>query len=502
MKEGTDPQFHKPVSAMSITNQINDQPLPAPANQADRAVGLDALRGLAILAMALSGLIPQGGLPNWMYHAQVPPPDHVFDPSIPGLTWVDLVFPFFLFSMGVSIPLALTRRIERGAGTPSITQHVIKRGLLLGFFAVYIQHIKPYTLSQSPKTQTWFIALLGLALLFPIYMRLPKTFSSSLRIAVRSIGWIAVVILLLLLKYPDSEHSSFWIGRRDIIIVVLANVSVSGALVWLFTRHAIEFRVLVMMGLIGLRLAHDSGGWVQHVWNWSPLPSMYTLYFHQYLLIVLPGTIIGDLLHKHMQEKPELSSRPKTWPTWQVAAITFICLGMTAGVCAGLQARWLPGTSYAAIAVSLATYLLWQRRVDRWSQCTHTIFGWGVAWLILGLLLESYEGGIKKDHPTLSYYFVTTGLGIFTLVALGTCISHFDSRRLWGLAIANGQNPLLAYAGISNLLAPLVALSGLGMLLANNPDTPWLGFVGACIKTLLLALIVAMLTRRRVIWRT
>jgi len=120
----------------------------------------------------------------------------------------------------------------------------------------------------------------------------------------------------------------------------------------------------------------------------------------------------------------------------------------------------------------------------------------------LGLLLESYEGGIKKDHPTLSYYFVTTGLGIFTLVALGTCISHFDSRRLWGLAIANGQNPLLAYAGISNLLAPLVALSGLGMLLANNPDTPWLGFVGACIKTLLLALIVAMLTRRRVIWRT
>ncbi|MEZ6084131.1 MAG: DUF5009 domain-containing protein [Phycisphaerae bacterium] len=51
---------------------------------------------------------------------------------------------------------------REGAGTPSITQHVIKRGLLLGFFAVYIQHIKPYTLSQSPKTQTWFIALLGL----------------------------------------------------------------------------------------------------------------------------------------------------------------------------------------------------------------------------------------------------------------------------------------------------------------------------------------------------
>ena len=40
----------------------------------DRALGLDALRGFAILTMFLSGLIPFGVLPDWMYHAQVPPP--------------------------------------------------------------------------------------------------------------------------------------------------------------------------------------------------------------------------------------------------------------------------------------------------------------------------------------------------------------------------------------------------------------------------------------------
>jgi hypothetical protein len=56
-----------------------------------RADALDALRGLAILGMILSGSIPFNDmLPGWMYHAQVPPPHHVFNPDLPGISWVDL----------------------------------------------------------------------------------------------------------------------------------------------------------------------------------------------------------------------------------------------------------------------------------------------------------------------------------------------------------------------------------------------------------------------------
>ena len=49
-----------------------------------RADALDALRGFAIITMILSGSIPFGGpaaLPGWMYHAQLPPPDFVFNPD-------------------------------------------------------------------------------------------------------------------------------------------------------------------------------------------------------------------------------------------------------------------------------------------------------------------------------------------------------------------------------------------------------------------------------------
>ena len=55
-----------------------------------RAESLDALRGLAIILMVLSSMQAFGILPAWMYHAQVPPPDHVFNPGLPGISWVDL----------------------------------------------------------------------------------------------------------------------------------------------------------------------------------------------------------------------------------------------------------------------------------------------------------------------------------------------------------------------------------------------------------------------------
>ena len=86
---------------------------PHPASPKNRFDALDALRGIAILAMLLSSEMPFGAnsLPAWMYHAQVPPPEHQFIPN-PGITWVDLVFPFFLFSMGAAFPLAMRKRLD------------------------------------------------------------------------------------------------------------------------------------------------------------------------------------------------------------------------------------------------------------------------------------------------------------------------------------------------------------------------------------------------------
>ena len=116
----------------------------------NRAYAVDILRGLAIVGMVLSGYIAWNpDLPAWLFHAQLPPPSFVFDASVAGITWVDLVFPFFLFSMGAAFPLSLGRRLNRGDPPRRIVVSILKRGLLLAFFAVALGNTGLWTLCCS-----------------------------------------------------------------------------------------------------------------------------------------------------------------------------------------------------------------------------------------------------------------------------------------------------------------------------------------------------------------
>jgi predicted acyltransferase len=182
-------------------------------NQA-RAHSLDAVRGLAILLMVLSGVVPYRVLPAWMYHAQLPPPTHAFDSTLPGLTWVDLVFPMFLFAMGAAIPLALSRRLQQGLSPLKLHAGILERGFLLAFFAIFLQHVRPYTLNASPDTLTWLTALAGFLVLFAIYVNLPRDWGTAWKWGIRAGGWIGAMVLLYFVTFPDG--SGFRLTRSDL----------------------------------------------------------------------------------------------------------------------------------------------------------------------------------------------------------------------------------------------------------------------------------------------
>jgi predicted acyltransferase len=124
-----------------------------------RALSLDAFRGYAILTMVLSGAIVYGILPGWMYHAQVPPPAHKFDPSIFGITWVDLVFPFFLFAMGAAFPFSIRKKLSEKGGVYKAILNALITGCHLTFFAIYIQHLYPSIISEPQDLRAWLVTL-------------------------------------------------------------------------------------------------------------------------------------------------------------------------------------------------------------------------------------------------------------------------------------------------------------------------------------------------------
>jgi predicted acyltransferase len=476
------------------------------ATSSNRALALDALRGLAILAMLLSGQMPfnEHALPNWMYHAQEPPPHFEWIGTLPGISWVDLVFPFFLFAMGAAFPLALSRRMENKTPPWKLGLFILERGFLLGFFALFVMAIRPSTISNHPTTGIWFLALLGFFIFFPILTRLPDAWPRAVKFSIRAAGWLAAILFFALVKYPDG--SGFSLGRSDIIIIVLTNMAVFGALVWMLTRENLLLRIGVIGLMFAIRMSNmpaPTDGWVHDLWKFSPLPWIYQLYYLQYLCIVIPGTIAGDLILRWTHRAaPDQNSAPRSWSFAQYVFIFLTLLTLLLVVLIGLKARWLIETTLLAFALCFIGWMLLQNPLNETERLFQKLFHWAIYWLVLGLIFEPYEGGIKKDHPTLSYYFVTSSLAICVFTGFSILIDVFAQKRWLRLLIDNGQNPMIAYAGINNFIAPVLALVGADTLLTQFATTPWRGFWKGAIITLLMALTVSFLTRRKIFWRT
>src|SRR6476661_6924483 len=96
----------------------------SPSNKtrtSDRLVSLDVFRGITIAGMVL---VNNPGTWSNIYW----PLEHA---EWHGWTPTDLIFPFFLFIVGVAIPLAFGRRLESGGSKRDLYWKVIKRTLII-----------------------------------------------------------------------------------------------------------------------------------------------------------------------------------------------------------------------------------------------------------------------------------------------------------------------------------------------------------------------------------
>lgn len=443
-------------------------------------------------------------MPAWMYHAQVPPPDHNFHPNLPGLTWVDLVFPLFLFSMGAAIPMALSSRLAKGFNTKQVILYILKRGFLLGIFAIFLQHIRPFTINKNPTEQTWWIALLGFFILFLMFVRWPVKGEFRQYTKWISLGaWLAAIILVSFLRYPDG--GGFSLSRSDIILVVLTNMAVFGSLAWLFTKSNLLLRLGLMGLLIALRLSATADGWIALLWSASPVSWIFRFDYLKYLFIVIPGTVAGDLILDWQQNfiindgNKEVKA---SWKNWRLFSIILLIFAICLGLLSGLQSRLVWQTALLSLGLCLLSWLLLVKPQTQTENLIKSFYQWGVYFLTLGLFFEPFEGGIKKDPSTMSYYFITTAIAFFMLIVFTIFIDIFKWKKCLKLLIYNGQNPMIAYVGFANFLWPILALTKLDQLIIENTKTPVYGFLKGLGYTLIVAFIVSFFTKRKLFWKT
>ncbi len=96
--------------------------------KSNRLISLDAFRGYTIAAMII---VNDPG--SW---------SHVYAPLLHaqwhGATPTDLVFPFFLFIVGVSIALAFTKRIEKGSTKGDLMKKAVIRSIKIFALGIFL----------------------------------------------------------------------------------------------------------------------------------------------------------------------------------------------------------------------------------------------------------------------------------------------------------------------------------------------------------------------------
>ncbi len=175
----------------------------------ERILSIDAFRGITILVMIfVNALAGMRDIPSWMQHM------HADDDA---MSFVDAVFPAFLFIVGMSIPFAINSRLAKGDSFWQLQWHILFRtlGLLvLGFFLVNAEggyDKDAMLISINLWALLFFVAVF---LIWKVY----RTRNKTLVYVLKAIGFVGLLALALAYKPEGGGHiTPQWWGILGLI---------------------------------------------------------------------------------------------------------------------------------------------------------------------------------------------------------------------------------------------------------------------------------------------
>jgi heparan-alpha-glucosaminide N-acetyltransferase len=260
-----------------------------PLLSANRVLSIDVFRGIIIFTMVfVNELAGIADVPLWMKHLPA---------DVDGMTFVDLVFPAFLFIVGMSIPFAIQARANKGDSALEIFKHIALRSLGLIIIGVFmVSTISGYDAeAMAISLPLWTLLMYVYVLL--IWSNYPKTLAPAFAMGAKLIGVSGLIILWWMYKGPnDTGMTTQWWGILGLIGWAYL---IAGAL-FLVTRQfassTVQFLILLLasLALIGVFFSLDKTAL-------AAMPVLETLASnnnnHTHAAIVLAGVILSQLFY-------------------------------------------------------------------------------------------------------------------------------------------------------------------------------------------------------------
>lgn len=298
-----------------------------------RFLAIDLLRATTMFFMIfVNDIWTLTNIPAWIGHVPA---------DADGMGFSDIIFPIFLFIVGLSIPYAIAAKIAKGETRTSIVQHIIGRTVALLIMGVMLVNTEYYS-DQAYLHKSFWIILLIISF-FLIWRVYPKAQQNTKYY--RLIGIIILVCLTLVFQRQDGAQGIlalqvYWWG----ILGLIGWGYLTVALAYLFLRKypillAIFAVLLLTFNICNqLQLFNQVGSILPYIWfvengaiaSFCIFGTLTTIVYKKWrentfiYLTTLVGTALALLIAGILTRPLWGISKIHATPSW-----TMICIGIS-----------------------------------------------------------------------------------------------------------------------------------------------------------------------------
>jgi len=224
-----------------------------PINQltTKRELSLDAFRGITFLVMIFVNFIAGvNGIPDGIKHMPA---------GYDGMSLADIVFPCFLFIVGMSIPFGINSRINKGDSFFKVQWHIAYRAfglIVMGFYMVNTEDgFNEKAMGMS--IDIWALLFYGAVLLvWGVY----RFKNPLLNLTLRTVGVVTIVVLGLI--YRSGPDGSGWmVPEWWGILGCIGWAYLLTCVLYQLARGRVALLVLAIAGCVAYFILSDRFGW-------------------------------------------------------------------------------------------------------------------------------------------------------------------------------------------------------------------------------------------------
>jgi len=214
-----------------------------------RFASIDILRAITMVLMIwVNDFWTLTNVPKWLKHANA-----VED----YLGFSDIIFPLFLFIVGLSIPLAIKNRTDKGYSNISISKHIVVRSISLLIIGVYMVNYETAHDESIFIGKTYWTLLMAFAVVL-IWIDWKKSpIKSYWHPYIQFLGFIILIFLAFI--YKGGENGSLWMTTQWWgILGLIGWAYLLNSLVYVFSKGSLLIMSLLWLLLISLSILNHS----------------------------------------------------------------------------------------------------------------------------------------------------------------------------------------------------------------------------------------------------